>query len=186
MSHQLDAQIFNTFHSNESNILESLKMIQNNQNELNQIINEVEGRIFERGEVMLRPGEVRGKKKTSKSQLEAFLEEQNELASDQEMLQDEHKAAPLERRPAGAKVSSGWKELVSVWNQYQFLVVLREYRCEYCQKIFSKKTALGGHTSKHHPNKSTDYQYRQRSLKNRQIERERQKFYKTLRTSDFI
>ena len=48
-----ETRIFNTFVSNESQILESLKMIQHNQEELNQIMNQVEGIVpgFEQGEI---------------------------------------------------------------------------------------------------------------------------------------
>lgn len=185
-----ETRVFNTFVSNESQILESLKLIQNNQEELNQIMNDVEGRVavFEQGEILTpkKKAEPKSKKKICKNAVELFMENQDDLPTDVEMLQDEKRASPVAKQLNASKANVTWKELALIWNTHQNLVVLREYRCDYCQKTFSKKTALGGHTSKHHPNKSTDYQYRQRSLKNRQIERERQKFYKTLKASDFV
>ena len=33
----------------------------------------------------------------------------------------------------------------------------RIYKCSYCEKTFDKAAALGGHTSKNHPQKSKNY-----------------------------
>lgn len=73
-----EARIFNTFVSNESQILESLKLIQHNQDELNQIINEVEGvkPSFELGEIRGKKSMVENKpkKKIHKNPIETFIE----------------------------------------------------------------------------------------------------------------
>ena len=123
-----ETRIFNTFVSNESQILESLKMIQHNQEELNQIMNQVEGIVpgFEQGEINRKKSQadIKQKKKIVKSALETFIEDQNDFVTDVEMLQDEKKASPIVRSLSSSKMNISWKELTSLWNQHQNLVVL--------------------------------------------------------------
>ena len=54
------------------------------------------------------------------------------------------------------------------------------YACKYCDKVYSKRAALGGHTAKNHPHLSDNYKLRQISMKSRKIERERFNFYKDI------
>ncbi len=55
------------------------------------------------------------------------------------------------------------------------------HSCKFCERIFTKHTALGGHIAKNHPNLSVSYKSRKRSLKYRNVERLRNKFYKSLK-----
>lgn len=56
----------------------------------------------------------------------------------------------------------------------------KTYECKYCNKLYSKRAALGGHTAKNHPHLSDNYKLRQISMKSRKIERERFNFYKDI------
>ena len=58
--------------------------------------------------------------------------------------------------------------------------VKKEYKCQFCDQIFNKNSALGGHISKNHSNQSINFKKRQESLRNRKIERERNQFFKNI------
>ena len=55
------------------------------------------------------------------------------------------------------------------------------FKCKFCEMKFFKASAVGGHTSKHHPNLSNDYKYRKLSIQNRKIERKRIQYFNSLK-----
>ena len=58
---------------------------------------------------------------------------------------------------------------------------MRNYACKFCSEVFSKLTSLGGHMSKNHPNRSSAYKNRRRVYRDRQIERARREYLKSLK-----
>ena len=70
-------------------------------------------------------------------------------------------------------------EFIKNKNSARFLTT-RMYICKFCDAKFLRASALGGHTSKHHPNLSKDYKYRTLSIKNRKIERKRIEYFNSL------
>ena len=63
------------------------------------------------------------------------------------------------------------------------IVNKKVYSCKHCCEIFYKKTALGGHIAKNHPNQSEGYKNRLDKARSRKIERARNDYLRTIKGS---